>query len=174
MNYLQIDRASICDGLGFRVVLWVSGCSIWCPECHNPETWDFAAGQPFNTEAKEKLFELLQKPWIKGLTITGGHPFETRNMLFVLKLLEEVKTAFPNKDIWLYTGLTLTYNHFVMDTRISFIPSILRYCDVVVDGPYIAGERDLTLAFRGSRNQRLIDVKKTYEAEEIITLDLED
>lgn len=168
MNYMQIDKTSINNGLGFRVVLWCAGCERKCKNCFNPETWDFNAGQLFDENAKKFLFEQLQKPYIKGITFSGGHPLENKNCPDVLSLILYIKTKFPHKDIWLYTGYELTVDDFINGT--SAKKSILCLCDVVVDGPYITEERDITLAFRGSKNQRLIDVTETLKQGKIITL----
>lgn len=179
MNYLGIDKASISNGPGVRVVLWVSGCKVHCKGCQNPESWDFNAGKLFDDKAKQELFDALSKPYIHGLTISGGHPLEKENIADVYRLVGLVKTHFPHKDIWLYTGRKLQYNdfnggeHFLVDGDYPIIADtsmLLYYCDVVVDGPYIEEQRDITLRFRGSKNQRLIDVKETIKQGEIITI----
>ena len=164
MNYMKIDKSSICDGLGWRVVLWVSGCSLHCTNCFNKETWDCNAGKPFNERAKQFLFNQLSKPYIKGVSISGGHPLDPNNFEDVLALVKEIKSKFPTKDIWLYTG------YLYEELYYREISRILLYVDVLVDGPYIEEQRDITLAFRGSRNQRLIDVKETLKQGKIITL----
>ena len=173
MNCMQIDKASISNGTGVRVVLWCAGCTRQCRGCFNPETWDFNAGQPFDKNAKEYLFEKLNKPYIQGITFSGGHPLEYQNLPDVYDLIKEIKTKFPNKDIWLYTGYILTANDFDTSVDVCWDNGLLRnyilaMCDVVVDGPYIEEQRDFTLAFRGSRNQRLIDVKKTISEKKIV------
>ena len=168
MNYMHIDKTSISNGLGFRVVLWCAGCTLQCKGCFNKETWNFDAGKPFDTKAKDYLFEQLNKPYIKGITFSGGHPLETANRGEILNLILDIKTKFPHKDIWLYTGYELTMYDFVIEN--SATRTILNLCDVVVDGPYIAEQRDITLPFRGSKNQRLINVKETLKRGEIITL----
>lgn len=165
MNYMQIDKASINNGLGFRVVLWCSGCSLHCEGCQNLCAQDFNAGKPFDETAKQFLFEQLSKPYIKGLTLSGGHPLDKQNRETVYFLLKEIKERFPAKDIWIYTGYRW---EDIIDIR--EIQHILCYTDVLVDGSYIKGLRDITLAFRGSENQRLIDVKETLKQGEIITL----
>lgn len=170
MNYIGITPFDIANGPGIRVTLWVSGCRCKCYNCQNPETWDFSAGKLFDDNAEEELFEALDHPWIQGLTISGGHPLEIENMLWVWMLVREVKEKFPDKDIWLYTGLTISYDFFTFDEKVSMFPKIFKYCDVIVDGPFIDGEKDLTLRFRGSKNQRLIDVKETLRQEKIVTL----
>lgn len=175
MNYIQIDKTSISNGLGVRTILWCAGCNMKCKNCFNPETWDFNAGKVFDEKAKQFLFEQLNKPYIKGLTLSGGHPLEYENLPDVYDIVKEVKEKFPQKDIWLYTGYTLSISDF--DTTIdcgwdnaAIRNYILAMCDVVVDGPYIDEQRDVTLAFRGSKNQRIIDVKETLKCGEVVTL----
>ena len=162
MNYSGISKISIVDGPGVRVVLWVSGCRCKCPGCHNKELWDFDYGKEFDLEAKTKLRDALSKPYIQGLTISGGHPLEPENCTDSFYwFLKNIKRDFPDKDIWLYTGWkweSICYHDIAWD--------IVRECiDVVVDGPYIEELRDTTLPFRGSSNQRLIDVKKSIESQ---------
>ena len=172
MNYHKIEKTSIANGEGIRVVLWVSGCSLHCRGCHNPETWNLNSGKLFNEEAKKELFKALDKPYIQGITFSGGHPLEEENVSDILDLIIEIKNKFPNKDIWLYTGYKfediiepkkckLNQTHLLRAT-------IIRICDVVVDGSFIEGLKDLTLKFRGSSNQRLIDVKKTFNENKIV------
>ena len=174
MNCMQIDKASISNGTGVRVVLWCAGCTQKCHGCFNPETWDFTAGKYFDQNSKEYLFEQLSKPYIKGITFSGGHPLEYQNLPDVYNLIKEIRTKFPDKDVWLYTGYTLSINDFDTSVDVGCWDSgllsnfILAMCDVVVDGPYIEEQRDLALAFRGSKNQRIIDVKKTLEQGEIV------
>lgn len=164
MNYLQIDKASISNGPGVRVVLWVAGCSLHCKGCQNPESWDVNAGKLFDEDAKKQLFEALSKPYIKGITFSGGHPFEKENRAEIYSLCKEIKDTYPTKDIWLYTGYTYEFilNRTILD--------IIALCDVIVDGPYIEEQRDITLKFRGSINQRLIDVKETIKQGKIVTI----
>ena len=164
MNYFKIDKTSISNGLGVRTVLWCAGCEQKCKNCFNPQTWDFNAGKLFDEKAKQLLFTQLSKPYIKGLTLSGGHPLEPKNFEDVLNLVKEVKAKFPTKDIWLYTG------YLYEELYYKEISRILLYIDVLVDGPYIEEQRDITLAFRGSRNQRLIDVQETLKQGKIITL----
>ena len=165
MNYMKIDKSSICNGLGWRVVLWVSGCTLCCKNCFNRETWDCNAGQPFDEKAKQFIFEQLSKPYIKGITISGGHPLDAYNFEDVLSLSKEIKAKFPDKDIWLYTG------YLYEELYYKDISRILLYIDVLVDGPYIEEQRDITLPWRGSRNQRVIDVKGTLKQGKVVTLD---
>ena len=171
MNYLGIDKASISNGPGVRVVLWVSGCTVCCNGCQNPESWNFNAGKLFDSNAKQELFSALSKPYIKGITFSGGNPIERKNMSCIYDLVKEIKIKFPDKDIWLYTGWTLTINDFQQFYLDMTMPDeIYKLCDVVVDGPYIEKQRDITLKFRGSKNQRLIDVKETLKQGKIITI----
>ena len=171
MNYLGIDKSSISNGSGVRVVLWVSGCTLHCKGCQNPESWDFNAGKLFDEKAKQELFDALKKPYIKGITISGGNPLEAKNVLYVYNLIEDIKNNFPTKDIWLYTGWSLSINDISPPYENKTIENkLFAICDVIVDGPYIEKQRDITLKFRGSKNQRLIDVKETLRQNKIITI----
>ena len=172
MNYIEIERDSIANGIGIRVVLWISGCSLHCKGCHNPEAWDIHSGYAFDESAKNELYEALSKPYVKGITFSGGHPLEPDNLSDVYSLIKDIKSKFPEKDIWLYTGYTLEYPRcFSLNTtlrRVTLRNRIIMNCDVVVDGEYIEELRDTTLPFRGSSNQRLIDVKRTIEEKQIV------
>lgn len=174
MNYMQIEKASVANGKGIRTVLWVSGCSLHCKGCQNPESWDFNAGKPFDDKAKQKLFCYLENPYIQGITFSGGHPLDYKNAYTIYELILEIKEKYPQKDIWLYTGYSLTYEDFYSHP-LSWMVSgeetktnILQMCDVVVDGEFREELRDTTLPFRGSSNQRLIDVKKTIDNKKIV------
>ena len=153
MNYMHIDSASVSNGTGVRVVLWVSGCSLKCNGCQNPESWNPTAGKIFDNESMNVLIGHLNHPWIKGLTISGGHPLEAYNIDGVKMIIDDIRSRLPEKDIWLYTGLNISYNDIVNDKE------VLSRCDVIVDGKYDESLKDLTLAFRGSKNQKIIDVK---------------
>ena len=163
MNYHNIDHCDMLNGDGIRVSLWVSGCSLHCKGCQNPQTWNFNSGIPFNREALQELYEALDKPYIQGLTLTGGNPMD--NVPEVLHICRTVKEKFPTKDIWLYSGYT-----FEQLQQSQVATYILEYVDVLVDGPYVEEQRDITLPWRGSKNQRVIDVKKTLELGRIVTL----
>lgn len=174
MNYMNITPCDVANGVGVRTILWVSGCSLNCPGCHNQCARDRYAGQPFDAKAKEELFDALSKPYVRGITLSGGHPLEAYNLLDIYLLLTDIRTKFPDKDVWLYTGLTLPLSIFspvdkndVDGLAHNMVYSILSLCDVVVDGPFIQEQRDIRLQFRGSTNQRLIDVAKTLENKEI-------
>jgi anaerobic ribonucleoside-triphosphate reductase activating protein len=147
MNYLNILDCDIADGEGIRVTLFVSGCSHHCKGCQNPESWNPKAGKPFNEEDKEKLFNLLSRDYVNGLTLSGGDPLYVNNRECVAQLCKEFKKKFPNKTIWLYTGYT--YEE-IKDL------DVIKYIDVIVDGEFQIDKRDITLEFRGSSNQNII------------------
>ena len=151
MNYCGIKKTDIANGPGVRVSLFVSGCRNQCPGCFNPETWDFDYGDPFTEKTEEELITALRPSWIQGLSILGGDPMEQENQKELLPFIRRMKETYPEKDIWLYTGYRLEQ---VWDSP------LLSYVDVVVDGPFVEKEKDAGLAFRGSRNQRIIDLKE--------------
>lgn len=157
MNYHKIDKCSISNGIGIRTVLWVSGCEHHCKRCHNPETWDCNSGNLFDKSAKAELFENLSKPYIDGITYSGGDPLHWANYADVISLAKEIRERFPDKTQWLYTGYTFEYLVQYNDGR----DEIFNYIDVMVDGQFIEEQRDLTLPFRGSANQRIIDINKS-------------
>lgn len=173
MNYHKIEKTSIVNGTGIRVVLWVSGCSLHCKGCHNPETWSVNSGKPFDEEAKKELFEVLNKPYIQGITFSGGHPLEDENVETIYLLIKEIRDKFPTKDIWLYTGYTLEqiYPTVVTDdldlTRF-YRQSIVEMCDVVVDGKYVEELKDITLKWKGSSNQRVIDMQQSIKEKTMV------
>ena len=146
MRIHNITYPDVNNGLGCRVTLWISGCIHHCKGCHNPETWDFNSGREFTDKEKNKLFEMLSKPYIKGLTLSGGDPLCSYDD--ILELVKEVKEKYPEKDIWIYSGFTLEH------IRDKF-KDILPYIDVIVDGKYIEELRDISLPFRGSTNQNI-------------------
>ena len=162
MNYHNIDHCDMLNGEGIRVSLWVSGCSLHCKGCQNPQTWCFDSGIPFDEDALQELYEALDKPYIQGLTLTGGNPMD--NIPEVLDICRKVKEKFPSKDIWLYTGYTYEELYY------KGISRILLYVDVLVDGPYIEDQRDISLQWRGSKNQRVINIKETLKQGRVITL----
>lgn len=134
---------------------------MYCRNCHNPETWDFNSGKLFDEAAKQELFESLDKPYIQGITFSGGHPLEEKNISEVYELIMEIRNKLPEKDIWLYTGYKFE------DIKQSH-RKVLEQCDVVVDGKYVDELRDITLKWRGSKNQRVIDIKKTLNENKIV------
>ena len=163
MNYEKIDKCSVSNGVGVRTVLWVSGCDIRCRNCHNPQTWDFDSGIPFTEETMQELLYDLSKPYIKGCTLSGGHPLDPRNAPKVLEIVKRVKMVFPNKDIWIYSGYV--WEDIIKDETLR---EILKYTDVLVDGAYIDELRDISLPFRGSSNQKIIDVQKSLAENKIV------
>lgn len=176
MNYLKIEKTSIANGEGIRVVLWCSGCRLRCKKCQNPQSWDFNAGRLFDEVAKSELFDALNKPYIQGITFSGGHPLEYENARTVLSLIKEIKEKFPTKDIWLYTGYELNISNFTSkirgitnhDNHHNIMQEILSLCDVVVDGKYVDELRNITLKWRGSENQRVIDVKTSLKQKKVV------
>lgn len=155
MNYSGIINCSIVDGIGFRTTLFISGCKHCCEGCHNPQEWDFNAGKKYTKEVEEVLFDRISKDYIKGLTLSGGDPLFSADEVYEL-LLRFRERFGDTKTVWLYTGFSYEYckEHF---------SNILGLCDVLVDGVYKCDERDSTLAFRGSRNQRVINLKNGEE-----------
>lgn len=145
MRFQNITYPDVSNGTGCRVVLWLQGCSHHCEGCHNPETWDFLKGREFTGEYKEKLIEALNLPYIKGLTLSGGDPLDSYEEVY--ELLKEVREKCKGKDVWLYTGYRMD------DIKGTSRSKVLSLVDVVVDGPFMQGLRDVTLAFRGSSNQ---------------------
>ena len=155
MYYSGIVNCSIVDGLDFRVTLFISGCKHCCKGCQNPHTWDFNAGRPYTAEVEDILFDRISKDYIKGLTLSGGDPLYSADEVY--ELLVRFRERFGDtKDVWLYTGFDYEYckEHF---------SKILDLCDVLVDGTYKCEYRDVTLAFRGSKNQRVINLKTGEE-----------
>ena len=151
MNYAEIKKVDIANGPGVRVSLFVSGCRNHCKGCFNPETWDFDYGRPFTRATEDEIIEALRPSWIQGLSILGGEPTEEENAAVLIPFLKRVRAALPDKDIWLYSG----YTYEVLRDK-----EILTLADVLVDGPFLLELKDAGLAFRGSRNQRLIDLKE--------------
>lgn len=160
MNYCRINPCDIANGPGVRVSLFVSGCRRHCPGCFNPATWDFEAGEPFTKEVQERVLTLLAPDHIAGLTLLGGEPFEPENQAALLPLARSVKLRFPTKGIWAYTGFTLEELLHGGSAKTDATAELLSQIDVLVDGPFVQELRDISLVFRGSSNQRLINLKK--------------
>ena len=153
MNYHNIKHDDMLNGDGIRVTLFVSGCNHHCKGCHNPQTWDFNSGILFDEDAKEEIFEELSKDYISGLTLSGGDPLAPQNRDEILKLCKEIKEKFPNKNIWCYTGY--------LYEQVKDLP-IMNYIDILVDGPFMVDLLDVDFPFRGSTNQRIINLKNIY------------
>ena len=150
MRYHTITKDDMLNGDGPRVVLWVAGCNHNCKGCHNPVTWDIRGGIPFDQAAKEELFEELKKPYVSGVTLSGGDPLHPDNRRDMGELIDEISEKFPNKTIWLYTGYSWE--------AIRDLP-LIRKVDVVVDGEFVEALKDANLHWKGSSNQRVIDVQ---------------
>ena len=164
MNYADIRPIDVANGPGIRVSLFVSGCTHHCKECFNPETWDFAYGRPFGEEQVQAILGHLSKPYIRGLSLLGGEPFEPQNQAAVLELVERVREVYPDKDIWCYSGYL--FEQLAAGAVGEHSRELLERLDVLVDGPFILERKDLSLRFRGSANQRILDVPASLEAGE--------
>lgn len=171
MNYGKINKTDIANGPGVRVSLFVSGCTHHCKGCFNEEAWDFNYGNPYTDDIKDEILDALSPEYIEGLTILGGEPFELQNIKYVYELIKTVKEKYPNKTIWIYSGYTFDelmrrsigftgYNIIKEDLYTLYV---LLLADVLVDGEFIEDKKDITLKFRGSSNQRLIDLKSTTD-----------
>ena len=164
MNFCNIKRVDVANGTGIRLTLFVSGCTNHCKGCFQPETWDFNYGQLWTKETEDNLIKELSKPHYKGLTLLGGEPFEPQNQVELVKLLRRVRSELPNKDVWCFTGFL--YENLVKDDyqkRTDVTDEMLSMIDVLVDGPFIESLKNLNLKFRGSENQRVINLTKTRE-----------
>lgn len=154
MRYHNITKDDMLNGDGLRVVLWVAGCSHCCKECHNPVTWDPDGGLPFDGNARQEIFDQLDQPYISGVTFSGGDPFHSANRPEVRSFMAEIKERYPDKTIWLYTGDV--WENVRNDAA-------MQYIDVLVDGEFVVEEKDTTLRWKGSRNQRVIDVQESLK-----------
>lgn len=163
MNYGKINHIDVANGPGVRLTLFVSGCNHHCKGCFNPETWDFQYGKPFTKETEEEILTFLAPDYISGLTLLGGEPLEHIETL--LPLVKKVKEKFPQKTIWCYTGYVF---EDIKDKAKDFLP----FLDVLVDGPFVLEKKNISLAFRGSENQRLIDIPKTLKEKKVVLLSL--
>ena len=162
MNYHNITKDDMKNGDGLRVVLWLAGCSHHCPNCQNPVTWDPDDGILFDKNARKELLDIISQDYISGITFSGGDPLFESNREEVYELIEYIKSVYPNKTVWLYTGYTFN------DLK-KFVPiGILNKIDVIIDGPYIEKFRDTSLKWRGSSNQRVINVRKTIDTGNIV------
>ncbi len=170
MNYATIKWRDIANGPGIRVSLFVSGCRHHCKGCFNPETWDFGYGQRYTPEVRDSILSGMEKIYNHGLTLLGGEPFEPENQEAMLELTGLVRERFPEKTIWCYTGYTLERD--ILGGRLGDkAMALLQNLDVLVDGEFHQAEKDPSLRFRGSRNQRIIDVRKSQKAERAVLWD---
>ena len=172
MNYAAIKKFDIANGPGVRVSLFVSGCRHKCKNCFNSEAWDFDYGEKFTEETLDELLEAVSLDYIEGFSLLGGEPFEPENQDGVLKILKTIKEKYPQKTVWCYTGFL--YDNQLLAGKVGnpdTVKEILSYIDVVVDGKFVEELKSLDLLFRGSSNQRIIDVKKSLEKNEVIWLE---
>ena len=169
MNYATIKNNDIANGPGVRVSLFVSGCTHRCPGCFNEVAWDFDYGQPFTQETINLILQMLEPNHIKGLTLLGGEPFEPQNQPAVVNLLRQVKEKYPEKSVWAYSGYL--FDRDILAGRLGpweITEEYISYLDVLVDGPFIQSRKNLSLRFRGSDNQRLINVPQSLKTGEIV------
>lgn len=169
MNYAEIKKCDIANGTGVRTSLFVSGCRHRCPGCFNDVAWDFAVGESFSPEVQDDIVSSLKTPYVDGLSVLGGEPLEPENQEALAPFLEHVREQVPDKDIWMWTGFT--WEQLASDGSRACTPyleRILDCVDVLVDGPFVEAQRDLTLRFRGSGNQRIIDVATSRKTGEVV------
>lgn len=169
MNYAEIKECDIANGVGVRTSLFVSGCRHRCPGCFNEVAWNFAAGEPFGQDVADRIVESLRTPYVDGLSVLGGEPLEPENQAVLAPFLERVRAEAPTKDIWLWTGFV--WEDLARDAcraHTEDLDRILSCLHVLVDGPFVEAQKDIMLRFRGSANQRLIDVAASLEAGEVV------
>ncbi len=170
MNYADIKKVDVANGPGVRVSLFVSGCTHRCEGCFNPETWDFEFGEPFGEEQVQTILNYLDRSHIRGLSLLGGEPFEPANQETVLALVRRVRAELPEKDIWCYTGYS--FEQLAARQVGNHSGALLAELDVLVDGPFVEEKKDLGLRFRGSSNQRILDVPASLAAGEARLLEV--
>lgn len=169
MNYATIKNCDIANGPGVRVSLFVSGCTHRCKGCFNEIAWDFNYGQPFTQETVDSILNMLKPDYVKGITLLGGEPFEPQNQPALLDLLRQIKQTYPNKTVWAFSGYL--FDKDILPCRLGdpqITKEFLSYVDVLVDGPFVEQMKDLTLRFRGSSNQRIIDVPASIARGEVV------
>lgn len=169
MKYAAIKNCDIANGPGVRISLFVSGCTHRCKGCFNEVAWDFDYGQPFTQETIDEILEMLEPDYISGLTLLGGEPFEPQNQGPVLELLRQMKARYPDKTVWVFSGYL--FDKDILAGRLGswhVTEEYLSYIDVLVDGPFVLEEKDLSLRFRGSSNQRLINVPISLREKKIV------
>ena len=162
MYYAEIKNCDIANGPGVRVSLFVSGCTHHCKGCFNEVAWDFGYGKPFTQETINEILTMLKPSYIRGLTLLGGEPFEPQNQKDIVELLRQIKGAMPDKSIWAFSGYL--FEKDILSGRLGDTREYLSYLDVLVDGPFVEAKKNLSLRFRGSENQRLIDVPASLAA----------
>lgn len=169
MYYGELKKCDIANGEGVRVSLFVSGCRNRCKDCFQPETWDFCFGKPFTEATEREIYAELDKSYIAGLSLLGGDPFEPENQRALLPMLRRIREKYPQKTVWCYTGYRLE-ELMSPDShpRCEATEEMLSCIDILIDGRFIAEEKDISLQFRGSRNQRIIDMVQTRKNEKIV------
>lgn len=172
MYYGNIKKYDIADGEGVRVSLFVSGCTNHCPGCFQKETWDFHFGQPFTEDTEKEILDALNHEYIQGFTMLGGEPFEPENQRVLVPLLKKIRKTYPDKDIWSYTGFVLDRDLLPGQRKHTEVTDeMLGMIDILVDGPFIEAKKNIALSFRGSENQRVIDMNKTRAQGKIVLYD---
>ena len=171
MNYGAIKKCDIANGVGVRTVLFVSGCTHHCKRCYQPETWNFDYGERYTKETEDEIIESLRPDYVDGITLLGGEPFEPENQRELVKLLRRIKKELPQKTVWSFSGYT--YEELTGDSRAvcEVTNEMLSMLDVLVDGEFVEAKRNISLRFRGSENQRLIDMNKTRKEGKIVLWD---
>lgn len=171
MNYGAIKKCDIANGVGVRTVLFVSGCTHHCKGCFQPETWNFDYGERYTKETEDEIIESLKPDYVDGITLLGGEPFEPENQRELVKLLRRIKKELPKKTVWSFSGYT--YEELTGDSRAvcEVTNEMLSMLDVLVDGEFVEAKRNISLRFRGSENQRLIDMNKTRKEGKIVLWD---
>ena len=166
MNYAAIKNCDIANGPGVRVSLFVSGCTHRCLGCFNEVAWDLNYGEPFTQDTIDSILKMLRPSHIRGLTLLGGEPFEPENQASIVELLRQIKKAYPDKSIWAFSGYL--FDKDILSGRLGDTSEYLSYLDVLVDGPFVLEKKNLSLRFRGSENQRIIDVPASLSTGEVI------
>ena len=166
MNYATIKNCDIANGPGVRVSLFVSGCTHRCKGCFNEVAWDFDYGEPFTEAVMDSILEMLRPSYIRGLTLLGGEPFEPQNQEAVVTLLRKIRQELPEKSIWAFSGYL--FDRDILSGRLGDCSEYLSYLDVLVDGPFVEAKKNLSLRFRGSENQRLIDVPASLASGKVV------
>lgn len=169
MYYGNIKKYDVADGEGVRVTLFISGCRIHCPGCFQSETWDFRYGQEYTEETQKEVLDAMDSEFIAGLTVLGGEPFEPENQRVIVKLMKAAKERYPEKNIWCWSGYLYDRDLQPGGRKYTEVTDeMLSYIDILVDGPFVLAKKNLALSFRGSENQRVIDLKKTRETGEVV------
>lgn len=172
MNYATIKKLDVANGPGVRVSLFVSGCTHHCKGCFNPEAWDFKYGQPFTQKTESELFDALSKPYVRGLSLLGGEPFEPANQKVLVGFLKRFKEKFPTKDVWCYSGYNFEQDMLTGNLGPwEITEEMLSYIDILVDGEFVLELKNPNLRFRGSANQRVIRVQESIKTDEIVLWD---